>query len=210
MNVLLAEADVPYEQLKEMDVVNPDFPATDVVLVLGANDVVNPQAKNDSSSPLYGMPVLDVQEARTVFVIKRGMNAGYSGIKNDLFDLPNTSMVFGDAKKVLNDLIVDAIQDNKGKEIILYDLRQLEDASSDFFIICHGTSSTQIAGILKNIERRVHEELGIRPSHLEGKQGTWMLIDYFSVIVHIFSEEKREFYQLDDLWSDALVTTYES
>ena len=105
MNVLLAEADVPYEQLKEMEVVNPDFPATDVVLVLGANDVVNPQAKNDSSSPLYGMPVLDVQEARTVFVIKRGMSAGYSGIKNDLFDLPNTSMVFGDAKKVLNDLI---------------------------------------------------------------------------------------------------------
>ena len=105
MNVLLAEADVPYEQLKEMDVVNPDFPATDVVLVLGANDVVNPQAKNDTSSPLYGMPVLDVQEARTVFVIKRGMSAGYSGIKNDLFDLPNTSMVFGDAKKVLNNLI---------------------------------------------------------------------------------------------------------
>jgi len=105
MNVLLAEADVPYEQLKEMDVVNPDFPATDVVLVLGANDVVNPQAKNDSSSPLYGMPVLDVQEARTVFVIKRGMSAGYSGIKYDLFDLPYTSMVFGDAKKVLNDLI---------------------------------------------------------------------------------------------------------
>ena len=105
MNVLLAEADVPYEQLKEMDVVNPEFPATDVVLVLGANDVVNPQAKNDKSSPLYGMPVLDVQEARTVFVIKRGMSAGYSGIKNDLFDLPNTSMVFGDAKKVLSEVI---------------------------------------------------------------------------------------------------------
>ena len=105
MNVLLAEADVPYEQLKEMEVVNPEFPATDVVLVLGANDVVNPQAKNDKSSPLYGMPVLDVQEARTVFVIKRGMSAGYSGIKNDLFDLPNTSMVFGDAKKVLSELI---------------------------------------------------------------------------------------------------------
>ncbi|KGG15558.1 MULTISPECIES: NAD(P)(+) transhydrogenase (Re/Si-specific) subunit beta [unclassified Prochlorococcus] len=107
MNVLLAEADVPYEQLKEMDVVNPEFPATDVVLVLGANDVVNPQAKNDPSSPLYGMPVLDVQEARTVFVIKRGMSAGYSGIKNDLFDLSNTSMVFGDAKKVLGDLLVE-------------------------------------------------------------------------------------------------------
>ncbi len=107
MNVLLAEADIPYEQLKEMDVINPDFPATDVVLVLGANDVVNPQAKNDVDSPLYGMPVLDVYEARTVFVIKRGMSAGYSGIKNDLFDLPNTSMVFGDAKKVLGDLLVE-------------------------------------------------------------------------------------------------------
>jgi len=105
MNVLLAEADVPYEQLKEMDIVNPDFPAADVVLVLGANDVVNPQAKSDKNSPLYGMPVLDVQEARTVFVIKRGMSAGYSGIKNDLFDLPNTSMVFGDAKKVLSELM---------------------------------------------------------------------------------------------------------
>ncbi|WP_269623208.1 NAD(P)(+) transhydrogenase (Re/Si-specific) subunit beta [Prochlorococcus marinus] len=107
MNVLLAEADVPYEQLKEMDVVNPDFPATDVVLVLGANDVVNPQAKNDPTSPLYGMPVLDVQEARTVFVVKRGMSAGYSGIKNDLFDLSNTSMVFGDAKKVLGELLLE-------------------------------------------------------------------------------------------------------
>ena len=107
MNVLLAEADVPYEQLKEMDIINPDFPATDVVLVLGANDVVNPQAKKDESSPLYGMPVLDVQEARTVFVIKRGMSAGYSGIKNDLFDLPNASMVFGDAKKVLSELIAE-------------------------------------------------------------------------------------------------------
>ncbi len=107
MNVLLAEADVPYEQLKEMDVVNPEFPATDVVLVLGANDVVNPQAKHDQTSPLYGMPVLDVQEARTVFVIKRGMSAGYSGIKNDLFDMPNTSMVFGDAKKVLGDLLLE-------------------------------------------------------------------------------------------------------
>ncbi len=107
MNVLLAEADVPYDQLKEMDVINPDFPATDVVLVLGANDVVNPQAKNDPTSPLYGMPVLDVQEARTVFVVKRGMSAGYSGIKNDLFELQNTSMVFGDAKKVLGDLLVE-------------------------------------------------------------------------------------------------------
>ena len=116
MNVLLAEADVPYEQLKEMDQINPDFPATDVVLVLGANDVVNPQAKNDPSSPLYGMPVLDVQEARTVFVVKRGMSAGYSGIKNDLFELANTSMVFGDAKRVLGDLLTELKDLGLGKK----------------------------------------------------------------------------------------------
>ena len=116
MNVLLAEADVPYEQLKEMDVINPDFPATDVVLVLGANDVVNPQAKTDPNSPLYGMPVLDVQQARTVFVVKRGMSAGYSGIKNDLFELANTSMVFGDAKKVLGDLLGELKELGVGKK----------------------------------------------------------------------------------------------
>ena len=116
MNVLLAEADVPYEQLKEMDIINPDFPATDVVLVLGANDVVNPQAKSDPESPLYGMPVLDVQQARTVFVVKRGMSAGYSGIKNDLFELANTSMVFGDAKKVLGDLLGELKELGVGKK----------------------------------------------------------------------------------------------
>ena len=116
MNVLLAEADVPYEQLKEMDVINPEFPATDVVLVLGANDVVNPQAKTDPNSPLFGMPVLDVQQARTVFVVKRGMSAGYSGIKNDLFELGNTSMVFGDAKKVLGDLLGELKELGVGKK----------------------------------------------------------------------------------------------
>ena len=116
MNVLLAEADVPYEQLQEMDQINPEFPATDVVLVLGANDVVNPQAKRDPNSPLYGMPVLDVQDARTVFVVKRGMSAGYSGIKNDLFELANTSMLFGDAKKVLGDLLVELKDLGLGKK----------------------------------------------------------------------------------------------
>ena len=116
MNVLLAEADVPYEQLKEMDTINPDFPATDVVLVLGANDVVNPQAKNDSTSPLYGMPVLDVNLAKTVFVVKRGMSAGYSGIKNDLFEMQNTSMIFGDAKKVLSDLLLELKELGIGKK----------------------------------------------------------------------------------------------
>jgi NAD(P) transhydrogenase subunit beta len=104
MNVLLAEADVPYEQLVEMDSINPEFPRTDVVIVLGANDVVNPDAKSDPNSPLYGMPVLEVDQARQVFVVKRSLGAGYAGIKNALFELPQTAMVFGDAKAVLNGL----------------------------------------------------------------------------------------------------------
>jgi len=105
MNVLLAEADVPYEQLLEMDTINPEFPRTDVVIVLGANDVVNPDAKTDPSSPLYGMPVLEVDQARQVFVVKRSLGAGYAGIANALFELPQTAMVFGDAKAVLNGLL---------------------------------------------------------------------------------------------------------
>ncbi len=105
MNVLLAEADVPYEQLLEMDLINPEFPRTDVVIVLGANDVVNPQAKNDPTSPLYGMPVLEVDQARQVFVVKRSLGAGYAGINNALFEMPQTAMVFGDAKAVLNGLL---------------------------------------------------------------------------------------------------------
>jgi NAD(P) transhydrogenase subunit beta len=105
MNVLLAEADVPYEQLLEMDVINPEFPRTDVVIVLGANDVVNPDAKTDPTSPLYGMPVLEVDQARQVFVVKRSLGVGYAGIANALFELPQTAMVFGDAKAVLNGLL---------------------------------------------------------------------------------------------------------
>ena len=105
MNVLLAEADVPDDQLIEMKVINPDFPRTDVVIVLGANDVVNPRAKSDPGSPLYGMPVLEVDQARSVFVVKRSLGSGYAGIRNDLFELPQTSMVFGDAKQVLQGLI---------------------------------------------------------------------------------------------------------
>ena len=105
MNVLLAEADVPYEQLVEMDTINPEFPRTDVVIVLGANDVVNPDAKNDPASPLFGMPVLEVHQARQVFVVKRSLGAGYAGIRNGLFELPQTAMLFGDAKAVLNGLL---------------------------------------------------------------------------------------------------------
>ncbi len=105
MNVLLAEADVPYEKLLEMEQANDEFPSTDVVLILGANDVVNPAAKTDPSSPIYGMPILDVELAKNVIVNKRSMKPGYAGIENDLFFQPKTSMLFGDAKKVLQDLI---------------------------------------------------------------------------------------------------------
>lgn len=105
MNVLLAEADVPYDKLLEMEQANDEFATTDVVLVLGANDVVNPAAKTDPSSPIYGMPILDVELAKTCIVNKRSMKPGYAGIENDLFFQPKTSMLFGDAKKVLQDLI---------------------------------------------------------------------------------------------------------
>lgn len=107
MNVLLAEADVSYDQLLEMEQANEEFPATDVVLVLGANDVVNPAAKTDPASPIYGMPVLNVELAKTVIVNKRSMKPGYAGIENELFFQPKTSMLFGDAKKVLQDLITE-------------------------------------------------------------------------------------------------------
>jgi len=107
MNVLLAEADVPYEELLEMDEVNPEFKSTDVVIVLGANDVVNPIASKDPTSPIAGMPILNAHEARSVFVVKRSLSPGYAGIKNELFEYDNTMMIFGDAKKVLQGLIAE-------------------------------------------------------------------------------------------------------
>ena len=105
MNVLLAEAEVPYEQVFEMDDINPEFGQTDVVLVLGANDVVNPAAKTDPHSPIAGMPILDAYKARTVIVNKRSMASGYAGLDNELFYMDKSMMVFGDAKKVLEDMV---------------------------------------------------------------------------------------------------------
>ncbi|HET7007226.1 MAG TPA: NAD(P)(+) transhydrogenase (Re/Si-specific) subunit beta, partial [Candidatus Binatia bacterium] len=105
MNVLLAEANVPYDRLYDIDAINDEFANTDVALVVGANDVVNPAAKHDPGSPIYGMPVLDAELARTVIVLKRTMNPGFAKIENELFVRPNTMMLFGDANKSLTELV---------------------------------------------------------------------------------------------------------
>ena len=107
MNVLLAEANIPYEQLKDLDEINPEFEDCDVAVVLGANDVVNPAARSDQSSPIYGMPILNVDKARTVIINKRTMNPGFAGVQNELFGYDNSIMVFGDAKDMLIKLLAD-------------------------------------------------------------------------------------------------------
>ena len=107
MNVLLAEANIPYEQLKDLDEINPEFEDCDVAIVLGANDVVNPAARHDKSSPIYGMPILDVDKSKTVLINKRTMNPGFAGIQNELFGFDNSIMVFGDAKQMLQQLLKD-------------------------------------------------------------------------------------------------------
>ncbi|MCL2412054.1 MAG: NAD(P)(+) transhydrogenase (Re/Si-specific) subunit beta [Treponema sp.] len=104
MNVLLAEADIPYEQLKTMDEMNPSMPMQDVAIVIGANDVVNPAAETDPSSPIYGMPIIKAHQCKTVFVLKRGKGRGFSGIENELFSMPNTLMIYGDAKATISSL----------------------------------------------------------------------------------------------------------
>jgi NAD(P) transhydrogenase subunit beta len=104
MNVLLAEADVPYDKLKEMDEVNPEFPRTDVSLVIGANDVTNPAANSRPDSPIYGMPILNVNQSESVIVLKRSMNPGFAGIENELYYEPKTQMLFGDAKDSIDQI----------------------------------------------------------------------------------------------------------
>ncbi|MCY2924940.1 MAG: NAD(P)(+) transhydrogenase (Re/Si-specific) subunit beta, partial [Planctomycetota bacterium] len=105
MNVLLAEPEVPYDQLCDIDQINPEFPRADVALIIGANDVVNPAARHDKSSPLYGMPILDADKARTVMISKRSLNPGFAGVENELFYADNASMLFGDAKTMVNDIV---------------------------------------------------------------------------------------------------------
>ncbi|MEM1220935.1 MAG: ribosome silencing factor [Bacteroidota bacterium] len=111
----------------------------------------------------------------------------------------------------LNDLIVDSIQDIKGKKIVKIDLRKLDDAPADFFIICEGDSNTQVKSIADNVHLRLKQEAGWRPSHFEGQQNAnWICLDYFDVVVHVFYREARSFYELEDLWSDATFTEYDS
>lgn len=109
----------------------------------------------------------------------------------------------------LNELIVDAIQDIKGKNIIKLDLKKIDDSPADFFIICEGDSVTQIKAIADNINKKVFNEMGVKPNHIEGIEGAkWVLVDYFDTIVHIFYPELRSFYEIEELWGDAEKTTY--
>ena len=116
-----------------------------------------------------------------------------------------------DSAEQLNDLIIDSIQDIKGKNIVKLDLRKLEDAPTDFFIICEGDSNTQVSSIAGNIKKRLKLEADQVASHVEGERNSmWVLMDYFNVVIHVFYKETRKYYELEDLWSDAILTEYET
>ena len=116
-----------------------------------------------------------------------------------------------DPAEQLNDLIIDSIQDIKGKNIVKLDLRKLEDAPTDFFIICEGDSNTQVSSIAGNIKKRLKLEADQIASHVEGERNSmWILMDYFNVVIHVFYKETRKYYELEDLWSDAVLTEYET
>jgi ribosome-associated protein len=111
----------------------------------------------------------------------------------------------------MNHLIIDAIQDIKGKNIVQLDLRYLDDAPADYFIICEGDSSTQVKAISENIGRKIKEKTGLHPNHTEGMDGAkWILVDYFDTVVHVFYPETRAFYEIEELWGDAQITSYEN
>lgn len=111
----------------------------------------------------------------------------------------------------VNQLIIDSIQDLKGQNIVMLDLTKLDDSPADYFIICQGESTTQISSIAGNVQKRLKEELGVRPSFVEGATSNhWVLVDYFNTIVHVFYPETRSFYELEELWGDAELTSYES
>ncbi len=112
--------------------------------------------------------------------------------------------------EAITDLIIDSIQDIKGKNIIKMDLRQIDESPSNFFIICEGESTTQVNAIAGNIEKRMKETFAIRPAHIEGRrEAKWVLVDYFDVIVHVFYPETRQYYEIEDLWRDAQITEYQ-
>ena len=115
-----------------------------------------------------------------------------------------------DNSEALTNLIIDCIQDIKGKNIVRLDLREIDDSPTDFFIICDGESTTQIRAIANNVRDKIKEEIGLLPSFTEGQDASkWVLVDYFDIVVHVFYPETREFYELEDLWSDAIVTEYQ-
>jgi len=132
-------------------------------------------------------------------------------IKNLILAKKSIAVVANPKEESMNHLIIDAIQDIKGKNIVKLDLRALDDAPADFFIICEGDSSTQVKAISDNIGRKLKEKLGMRPNHTEGMEGAkWILVDYFDTVVHVFYPETRQFYEIEELWGDAAITQYEN